>query len=188
MTSTSACSGSTRSRSESQSTARVSSTTMLGRHPRPHAGGHGEDGGGHRAAMSRGDAPQSHRHPASRKRGADKLPTMHDWMRRLEAMGVTSAPAARPRSRRRRRGRGVRARSTDENFVAFKELHRSGSRADDPERDLFDDMRNLLTGTDDQDDVRLERVRSLYHSSGQASRATVRRATAGARTRKASTS
>ena len=80
---------------------------------------------------------------------ADKLPTMHDWMRRLEAMGVTSLRLHVLEVDGDDVGVAY-ALSTDENFVAFRSFIALEAELTTLHMDLFDDMRNLLMGTDDQ--------------------------------------
>lgn len=79
---------------------------------------------------------------------ADKLPLLHDWLRTLERLGVTSArlhiletESADLRTRY--------ALSTDENlaaFLSFAQLERDLSTL---KFDVFTDMRRLLRGDDD---------------------------------------
>jgi uncharacterized protein len=79
----------------------------------------------------------------------EKLPRMHRWLRELESKGVTSARlhvlevddadvAA------------TYALSTEENLLAFLSFANLESELTTLHLDVFDDIRNLLRGTDDQ--------------------------------------
>jgi radical SAM protein with 4Fe4S-binding SPASM domain len=79
---------------------------------------------------------------------ADKLPAMHDWLRRLEAMGITSLRLHVLEVD----GSGVGAAyalSTQENQTAFTSFAALEEKLTTLRLDLFEDMRNLLFGTDD---------------------------------------
>lgn len=78
----------------------------------------------------------------------DKLPTMHDWMRRLEAMGVTSLRLHVLEVDEDDVGAAY-ALSTEENLIAFASFVQLEAELTALRMDLFDDMRNLLLGTDD---------------------------------------
>jgi uncharacterized protein len=80
---------------------------------------------------------------------ADKLPTMHDWMRRLEAMGVTSLRLHVLEVDEDDVGAAY-ALSTEENLIAFASFVPLEAELTALRMDLFDDMRNLLLGTDDE--------------------------------------
>ena len=80
---------------------------------------------------------------------AEKLPRMHRWLRELESKGVTSArlhvlevdDAAVA---------ATYALSTEENLAAFLSFAALESELTTLHFDVFDDVRNLLRGTDDQ--------------------------------------
>jgi len=79
----------------------------------------------------------------------DKLPVMHDWLRRMEAMGITSARLHVLEVE----GEDVRAAyalSTEENMTAFMSFAELEKELSTLHLDLFDDLRNLLMGTDDE--------------------------------------
>ena len=80
---------------------------------------------------------------------AEKLPVMHDWLRRLEALGVTSARLHALEVDSDDVG-VVYALSAEENLVAFSSFLGLEAELSTLGLDLFDDMRNLLLGTDDQ--------------------------------------
>jgi uncharacterized protein len=80
---------------------------------------------------------------------ADRLPAMHDWLRRLEAMGVTSARLHVLEVDANDVGAAY-ALATDENLAAFSSFIRLEAQLSSLRLDLFDDMRNLLLGTDEQ--------------------------------------
>jgi uncharacterized protein len=80
---------------------------------------------------------------------AEKLPAMHDWLRRLQALGVTSARLHALEVDGDDVG-AVYALSAAENLVAFSSFLGLEAELSTLGLDLFDDMRNLLLGTDDQ--------------------------------------
>jgi uncharacterized protein len=74
---------------------------------------------------------------------------MHDWLRGLEAMGITSARLHVLEVE----GDDVRAAyalSTEENLTAFMSFAELEKELTTLQLDLFNDLRNLLMGTDDQ--------------------------------------
>ncbi|HEY3095229.1 MAG TPA: radical SAM protein [Acidimicrobiia bacterium] len=80
---------------------------------------------------------------------AEKLPVMHEWLRRMEAMGVTSARLHVLEVE----GEDVRAAyalSTEENLTAFMSFAELEKELTTLQLDLFNDLRNLLMGTDDE--------------------------------------
>jgi radical SAM protein with 4Fe4S-binding SPASM domain len=80
---------------------------------------------------------------------AEKLPLMHDWIRRLEAMGITSARLHILEVE----GEDVRAAyalTIEENMRAFMSFAELESELTTLRLDLFEDLRNLLMGTDDE--------------------------------------
>jgi uncharacterized protein len=79
---------------------------------------------------------------------ADKLPVMHDWFRRLDAMGVTSVRLHVLEVDSEDVGT-VYALTTEENVLAFSSFARLEAELTTLRLDLFDDLRNLLLGTDD---------------------------------------
>lgn len=79
---------------------------------------------------------------------AEKLPAMHDWLRRLEAMGITSARLHVLEVDSEGVGSAY-ALSTEENLFAFSSFARLEDDLTTLRLDLFEDMRNLLLGTDD---------------------------------------
>jgi uncharacterized protein len=80
---------------------------------------------------------------------ADRLPVMHDWLRRLEVMGVTSVRLHVLEVDGDDVGAAY-ALSTEENLVAFTSFLELEAALTTMRLDLFDDMRNLLLGTDDE--------------------------------------
>ncbi len=79
---------------------------------------------------------------------ADKLPIMHGWFRHLEQMGVTSARLHVLEVDEDGVGAAY-ALSTDENLEAFLGFAALERELTTLRLDLFQDMRNLLTGNDD---------------------------------------
>lgn len=79
---------------------------------------------------------------------AEKLPAMHDWLRRLEAMGITSARLHVLEVDSEGVGSAY-ALSSEENLFAFSSFARLEDELTTLRLDLFEDMRNLLLGTDD---------------------------------------
>jgi uncharacterized protein len=79
---------------------------------------------------------------------ADKLPVMHDWFRRLEAMGVTSARLHVLEVEAGDVGAAY-ALSTEENLEAFRSFVPLEAELTTMTLDVFTDMRNLLSATDD---------------------------------------
>lgn len=79
---------------------------------------------------------------------ADKLPAMHEWFKRLEAMGVQSARLHVLEVDTSGVG-AVYALSTEENLTAFSSFAALEDELTTLKLDLFEDMRNLLFGTDD---------------------------------------
>ncbi|MGI8903284.1 MAG: hypothetical protein ACR2IP_06440 [Solirubrobacteraceae bacterium] len=73
---------------------------------------------------------------------------MHDWLRRLEAMGVTSLRLHVLEVDQAGVGAAY-ALSTEENLIAFSSFARLENELVTLRLDLFEDMRNLLFGTDD---------------------------------------
>jgi uncharacterized protein len=84
-----------------------------------------------------------HRNNATR----DKLPIMHDWLRHLESLGVTSARlhALEVESGYVREKYALTAEENLEAMLSFKALEPQLQRL---KLDLFEDMRNLLLGRD----------------------------------------
>lgn len=80
---------------------------------------------------------------------ADKLPTMHDWLRRLQGLGITSV-RLHVLEVEGDDVRSVYALTTEENLYAFSSFAALEPDLTTLRLDLFDDMRNLLMGTDDQ--------------------------------------
>lgn len=79
---------------------------------------------------------------------ADKLPRMHEWFKQLEAMGVTSARLHVLEVDEEGVGAAY-ALSTEENLEAFMSFAALERELTTLKLDLFQDMRNLLQGTDD---------------------------------------
>jgi uncharacterized protein len=79
---------------------------------------------------------------------AEKLPAMHDWLRKLEAMGITSARLHVLEVDEAGVGEAY-ALSTEENLVAFSSFAHLEDELTTLSLDVFEDMRNLLMGTDD---------------------------------------
>jgi uncharacterized protein len=80
---------------------------------------------------------------------ADKLPVLHDWFRRLEAMGITSARLHDLEVEGDDIGSAY-ALSHEENIAAFLGFAALEAELSAMRFDVFDDMRNLLSGNDDQ--------------------------------------
>jgi uncharacterized protein len=80
---------------------------------------------------------------------AEKLPVMRDWLRRLEAMGVTIAHLLVLEVDSDSVGDAY-ALSTDENLAAFLSFARLEAELSTLRLSVFDDMRNLLMGSDEQ--------------------------------------
>ncbi len=80
---------------------------------------------------------------------AERLPALHDWMRRLEAIGVASARLHVLEVEAGEVGAAY-ALTTEENLAAFLSFAELEEELATLKFDLFDDMRNLLLGTDDQ--------------------------------------
>jgi uncharacterized protein len=78
----------------------------------------------------------------------DKLPRMHEWFRRLERLGVTSARLHVLEVDEAGVGAAY-ALSSEENLAAFLSFAALEPELDTLRLDLFQDMRNLLAGTDD---------------------------------------
>jgi uncharacterized protein len=79
---------------------------------------------------------------------AEKLPLMHDWLRHLEGLGVTSARLHALEVEGDAVGAAY-ALTPEENREAFSSFARLEGELRTLRLDLFDDMRNLLLGTDD---------------------------------------
>lgn len=79
----------------------------------------------------------------------DKLPVLHDWLRRLESMGIASARIHVLEVEADDVGAAY-ALSTEENLVAFSSFARLESELRTLGLDVFTDMRRLLMGTDDE--------------------------------------
>jgi len=86
-----------------------------------------------------------HRQNAS----ADALPLMHDWLRRLQALGVTSA-RLHVLEVDDEAVRATYALSAEENLAAFESFARLEADLTTLRLDVFDDLRALLRGEDDQ--------------------------------------
>jgi uncharacterized protein len=80
---------------------------------------------------------------------ADKLPVLHEWFRQLEAMGITSARLHDLEVDADDVGAAY-ALSHDENMAAFLGFAALETELSTLRFDVFDDMRNLLLGNDDQ--------------------------------------
>lgn len=78
---------------------------------------------------------------------ADKLPAMHDWFRRLDRMGVTSA-RLHVLEVETEDVRGQYALSTEENLAALLSFVDLEGELVSLSLDLFRDMENLLVGSD----------------------------------------
>ena len=78
---------------------------------------------------------------------SDKLPTMHDWVRSLERMGVTSARLHLLEVEKEDIRRKY-ALSTEENLEALLSFAKLEEELTTLQLDLFQDMRNLLLGQD----------------------------------------
>lgn len=79
---------------------------------------------------------------------ADKLPAMHDWMRKLETMGISSLRLHVLEVDQAGVGAAY-ALSTEENLTAFSSFAELENELTTLHLDLFEDMRNLLFGADD---------------------------------------
>jgi len=77
------------------------------------------------------------------------LPTMHDWFRRLQALGITNARLHALEVESDDVGAAY-ALSAEENMAAFTSFARLEADLTTLRLDVFDDMRNLLRGADDQ--------------------------------------
>lgn len=77
----------------------------------------------------------------------DKIPTMHDWIRYMEEMGVCSARLhiLEVEDRNIRRKYGLSTEQSLEALLSFLELERELTKL---RFDLFQDMRNMLLGQD----------------------------------------
>ena len=117
---------------------------------------------------------------------ADKLPRMHAWFRELEGKGVTSARLHVLEVDEDGVGAAY-ASSTDENVVAFESFAALEGELTTLRLDLFQDMRNLLLGTDDNTTCVWTRA-TRTPAAVAGSRGSARPRTADARTRTASTS
>ena len=80
---------------------------------------------------------------------AERLPRLHEWLRQLEAMGVTSA-RLHPLEVDGQAVGATYALSTEENLAAFSSFADLERGLTTLRLDVFEDMRNLLRGTDDQ--------------------------------------
>ena len=94
---------------------------------------------------------------------ADKLPILFDWVRYLDRIGVRWARLHLLESE----SEAVRAKyalTNQENIealIGFAELQRELRRLN---FDLFEDMRRMLGGRDEFNDLRMERVRPVHHA------------------------
>lgn len=79
---------------------------------------------------------------------ADRLPAMHDWLRKLAAKGVASARLHVLEVDSDDVGAAY-ALTTEENIAAFASFARLQRELPTLTLDVFDDVRNLLLGTDD---------------------------------------
>jgi uncharacterized protein len=78
----------------------------------------------------------------------EKLPVMHNWLRRMEATGITSA-RLHVLEVEDENVRAAYALSTEENLTAFLSFAELEKELTTLRLDVFTDLRNLLMGTDD---------------------------------------